>query len=92
MNNAAAGEGRGFGHDHAPGEGMNRDVRTINATDEASTRTRQGTWRGSGGIDEPVAVVGMGAQDDGERALAAHRVAMAGGSEQVTQGEREGKK
>ena len=43
------------------------------------------------GIDEPVAVVGMGAQGDGERALAARRVAMAGGSEQVTQGEREKK-
>jgi len=70
---------------------MNRDVRTINATDEASTRTWQGMWRGSGSIDDPVAVVGMGAQGDGERALAARRVAMAGGSEQVTQGERERK-
>ena len=37
------------------------------------------------GIDEPVAVVNMGAQGDGERALAARRVAMAGESEQVTQ-------
>ena len=42
------------------------------------------------GIDEPVAVVSMGAQGDGERALAARHVAMAGESEQVTQ-EREKK-
>ena len=43
------------------------------------------------GIDEPVAIVGMGAQGDGERALVACRVAMAGKSEQVTQ-ERKKKK
>ena len=44
------------------------------------------------GIDEPVAIVGMGAQGDGEQALAARRVAMAGRREQVTQGEREREK